>query len=253
MVEEAASAKEAGLVVRALEDPAEMRIGVELQKLVWGFTDIDTVPDQMFIVARESGGQVLAAFRRDEPIGFALAFAGLHRGTPYLHSHMVAVVSQYRDCGVGRMLKLAQREHAIDRGIGLIEWTFDPLQLKNAHFNLMRLGAVVQRYIPNFYGRTSSPLHAGLPTDRLVAEWWIHSNRVKRMLSGALPIMNEDSARICIPASIRAICSDEPAEAEQIQSRVRREFDEHIADGLAAVGFELNEQRGNYVLEPYED
>ena len=92
---------------------------------------------------------------------------------------MVGVLAEYRDRGVGRLLKLAQREDALARQINRIEWTFDPLQLKNASFNIARLGAIVRHYIPNLYGRTSSPLHAGLPTDRLVAEWWVRSSRVK--------------------------------------------------------------------------
>jgi predicted GNAT superfamily acetyltransferase len=173
MSEAIASVKEPGIQIRALQEVHEMRIGVELQRRIWDYSEIDTVPEQMFVVAKETGGQVLGAFHRDEAIGFAMAFAGVHHRGVYLHSHMVGVAPEYQDRGVGRLLKLAQRDDAIARGIELIEWTFDPLQLKNAHFNIARLGAMVRRYIPNLYGRTSSPLHAGLPTDRLVAEWWL--------------------------------------------------------------------------------
>jgi predicted GNAT superfamily acetyltransferase len=242
-----------GIVIRALREAQEMRMGVDLQKRVWGYSDVDTVPDQIFIVARESGGQVLGAFREEEPIGFALAFAGSHHGTVHLHSHMVGVAPEYQDRGVGRMLKLAQREDAIARGINLIEWTFDPLQLKNAHFNLVRLVAIVRRYIPNFYGRTSSPLHAGLPTDRLVAEWWIQSVRVRNLLGGAPPVSKPNRLAISIPTAIRQICRSDPAQAEEIQSRVREQFEQRIAARCAAVGFELDEQQASYVLEPYED
>jgi predicted GNAT superfamily acetyltransferase len=153
---------------------------------------------------------------------------------------------------VGRLLKLAQREDALNRGINLIEWTFDPLQIKNAHFNIARLGAVVRRYIPNCYGRTSSPLHAGLPTDRLVAEWWVGSSHVNRVLSGTTRA-SQSGVRISIPADIRQICANDPERAEAIQSQVREQFEMQIAAGRAAVGFELNDQQGSYVLEPYED
>jgi predicted GNAT superfamily acetyltransferase len=105
----------------------------------------------MFIVARETGGQVLFAYDQEKPIGFALAFPAIDEKTTYLHSHMVGVAPDYQNRGVGRLLKLAQRDDAMARGIRLIEWTFDPLQLRNDHFNLVRLGAVVRRYIPNFY------------------------------------------------------------------------------------------------------
>lgn len=253
MSEGMASVKGQSIVIRPLEEVEEMSIGVDLQRQVWGYSEIDTVPDQMFIVARESGGQVLGAFHEDRAIGFALAFVGVHRGRIHLHSHMVGVLPEYQNRGVGRMLKLAQREDAISRGIDLIEWTFDPLQLKNAHFNLMRLGAIVRRYNPNFYGRTSSPLHAGLPTDRLVAEWWVRSARVQDLLDGKPPKAGQDRVRISIPAAIRQIASSDPTEAERIQLGVRTQFERHIAEGRVAVGFELDEQQGSYVLEPYED
>jgi predicted GNAT superfamily acetyltransferase len=253
MSEAIASVKEPGIQIRALQEVHEMRIGVELQRRIWDYSEIDTVPEQMFVVAKETGGQVLGAFHRDEAIGFAMAFAGVHHRGVYLHSHMVGVAPEYQDRGVGRLLKLAQRDDAIARGIELIEWTFDPLQLKNAHFNIARLGAMVRRYIPNLYGRTSSPLHAGLPTDRLVAEWWLWSDRVQNILSGNPPVLGTGGARISIPVSIRQTCSSHPAEAEAIQSQVRGQFEKYIAEGRAAMGFEFDDQRGSYVMEPYED
>jgi predicted GNAT superfamily acetyltransferase len=139
------------------------------------------------------------------------------------------------------------------RGIDLIEWTFDPLQLKNAHFNLAKLGAIVRRYLPNVYGRTSSPLHAGLPTDRLVAEWWLKSAHVEGVLSGERRTPGSSSAHISIPSTIRQICAEEPARAETIQTQVRERFATLITTGHAAVGFEFTEEVGSYVLEPYED
>ena len=253
MNEQHALAKEQSITVRALRGVEEMRLGVELQRRVWNYADIDAVPDQIFLVAGETGGQVLGAFQGERAIGFALAFAGSHGTKSYLHSHMVGVVPEYQDRGVGRMLKLAQRDDALARGIDVIEWTFDPLQLKNAHFNLVRLGAVVRRYLANFYGQTSSPLHAGLPTDRLVAEWWIRSPRVQRVLEDNTLPRNSEAPRIAIPADIRDICKNNPVAAEKIQSQVREQFEQSISGGLGAVGFEFDQQQGSYVLEPYED
>jgi predicted GNAT superfamily acetyltransferase len=248
-----AAVREPEIQIRVPQDTQEMRLGVDLQKQVWAYSEIDTVPDQIFIVARESGGQVLFAFDQDQPIGFALAFAAIHNGTIYLHSHMVGVLPGYQNRGVGRLLKCAQRDDAIARGINLIEWTFDPLQLRNAHFNLVRLGAVVRRYIANFYGRTSSPLHAGLPTDRLVAEWWIQSTRVADILSGKRNVPASNVVRVSLPSSIRQICVADAQEAEKIQTQARKEFELHFAEGRAAVGFEFDEQQSSYLLEPYED
>src|SRR5580704_1128578 len=242
-----------GIQIRPMEDAEEMSVCVALQQLIWGYAPIDTVPDQIFIVAKKTGGQVMVAYEGDTPVGFAVAFAAMREEFAYLHSHMVGVVEGYQNRGVGRLLKLTQREDALERGISLIEWTFDPLQLKNAHFNIERLGAIVRHYIPNLYGRTSSPLHAGLPTDRLVAEWWVRSQRVEEVLGGRQRAANPNCERIAIPADIRRICQDEPLAAEKIQRDVREQFVANIAEGRAAVGFEFNQEQGTYLLERYED
>jgi len=236
-----------------MEEAQEMSVCVELQQRIWGYAPIDTVPDQIFIVAKKTGGQVMTAYDGDTAVGFALAFAAMRDGLTYLHSHMVGVVEDYQNRGVGQLLKLAQREDALDRGISLIEWTFDPLQLKNAHFNIERLGAIVRHYLPNLYGRTSSPLHAGLPTDRLVAEWWVRSQRVEDVLAGRPRAKRADCERIAIPVGIRGICRDEPQLGEKIQAKVREQFVANVSEGRAAVGFEFNEEQGTYLLEPYED
>lgn len=253
MTDSIASPAKEQIVIRSAHSADEMKVCLDLQQRVWGYSPIDTVPDQIFIVAGKTGGHVLVAYERGEPIGFALAFAAIRDGMSYLHSHMVAVVEEFQNRGVGRMLKMAQREDAIARGIDLIEWTFDPLQVKNAHFNIARLGAIVRRYIPNLYGRTSSPLHAGLPTDRLVAEWWVPSKRVERIINGQPPVISNAAERVAIPAAIRELCRDNPGAAETIQSGAREQFARHFSRGLAAVSFEWKQDHGNYVLEPYED
>ena len=242
------------IVVRAATDSSEFGICIGLQQAIWGYSDIDTVPDQMFVVAKKTGGQILLAFDGERAAGFALAFVALKESGAYLHSHMVGVQAEYRDRGVGRLLKLAQREDALARSIDLIEWTFDPLQLKNARFNIARLGAIARHYIPNLYGRTSSPLHAGLPTDRLVAEWWVRSSRVEDAVTNSTTrVISGQAERIAIPADIRLLCQTQPQVAEEVQSGVRVRFEQLIAAGYAATGFELNENEGVYVLEPYED
>jgi predicted GNAT superfamily acetyltransferase len=247
------SAVKPGIRIRMMEEAQEMSVCVELQQRIWRYAPLDTVPDQIFVVAKKTGGQVMAAYDGATPVGFALAFVAMREGLTYLHSHMVAVVEEYQNRGVGRLLKLAQRENALERGIKLIEWTFDPLQLKNAHFNIERLGAIVRHYVPNLYGRTSSPLHAGLPTDRLVAEWWVRSQRVEHVLAGSPQSIGSDCERISIPVGIRGMCRDEPQVGEKIQKEIREQFLANIANGRAAVGFRFNEEQGTYLLEPYED
>jgi predicted GNAT superfamily acetyltransferase len=135
----------------------------------------------------------------------------------------------------------------------LVSWS-----LQTPHFDCKSLIAKIHRTqlrLPNFYGRTSSPLHAGVSTDRLVAEWWVRSEQAQDLLDGKKPKAGSDRVRIRIPAGIRQITSSDPAEAERIQLDVRTQFERHIAEGRAAVGFELDAQQGSYVLvlEPYED
>src|SRR5580658_6727869 len=176
---------------------------VRIEHITWGPELAE--PTGMFVVAHHTGGQVLGAFDGKRLVGFTLAVAGVRRGRPFLHSHQTAVLPEYRDKGIGRLLKLFQREDALHRGINLVEWTFDPLELKNAYFNLVRLGAIARRYIPNCYGITGSPLHAGLPTDRLVAEWWLDSDRVRGILADNPSPLGESTVRIALPSNIGAL------------------------------------------------
>src|SRR5215472_10970458 len=239
--------------IRPLHAVSEMRVCVALQRIVWGYTELETVPDHIFVVAAKTGGQVIAAFDADMPVGFVLAFPALGKNQAYLHSHLLAVLPEYQNRGVGRRLKLAQRDEALARGIELIEWTFDPLQLKNAYFNIAKLGAIVRRYVPDLYGRTTSPLHGGMPTDRLVAEWWLRSPRVQSRLSGKPSSESAGIERIAVPGSIRDLCRNHPQKAEQVQLRLRKSFESSFANGQAAVGFKLDQSEGMYVMGPYEN
>ena len=161
----------------------EFHACLELQREVWGFSDVELVPLRVFSVANKIGGQVIGAWDCDTLAGFALSIPGSRNGHSYFHSHMVGVKEPYRNTGLGRRIKLFQRQDALARGYELMEWTFDPLDIKNAYFNLERLGAIARRYHINQYGITTSPLQGFLPTDRLVAEWWLKSKRVETMLA----------------------------------------------------------------------
>ncbi len=252
------SRADAGTIeVRHCHSLAEFERCVELQRSVWGGADIDVVPLPLFVVAAETGGEVLGAFDGSRMIGFTMALAGVRDGKPFLHSHMTAVLEEYRNRGVGRQLKYFQREEALGRGIGLVEWTFDPLEIKNAHFNLMRLGAIARRFLPNCYGVTTSPLHRGLPTDRLVAEWWLGSPRVAAAVAGSPPAprgggRGKELARIHVPAKVAAFKSSDLDEIARIQAEIREEFQRWFGRGYAATAVERNAEGGNYVLEPWQ-
>ena len=239
--------------IRQLASLDEFRTAVELQKTIWRFDDLDLLPLRFFVVASRVGGQVLGAFDGDRMIGFCLGIPGIKANSlPYMHSHMMGVLSEYRNAGVGRRLKLRQREDALARGIRLIEWTFDPLELKNAFFNIERLGAIVRRYAVNIYGITGSPLHGGLPTDRCYAEWWIDSPRVHAIVGGARTLV-EPVQSIAFPADIARIRTENNHAARIIQQENAGQFQEAFARGLAVIGFTHNAAEGTYLLGRWEE
>jgi predicted GNAT superfamily acetyltransferase len=276
----------AEILVRPLHTLAEFRRCVEIAREVWGDSDLDTEPYVTLVIADHTGGQVLGAFDGDFMVGFTKAYVGLHDRTPYLHSHMTGVLPSHRDRRVGRYLKLFQREDALRRGIRLVEWTFDPLETKNAHFNINRLGAICRRYIPNFYGITTSPLHRGLPTDRLLVEWHLDTKRVVAAVSDLTPEPRDCPAHVHLPApaAIRnAVSPGRPSEAvaqgksasptdfpdvtsnlqaatpsattsrSEIQSRIRAEFTEWFSKGYAVLDVRSTLSGVDYCLAPYSD
>jgi len=250
----------AQIQVRPCHSLEEFQVCVGLQKLVWAGADIDVVPLPLFVVAAETGGQVLGAFSgAAEPkhmVGFTIALAGVRGGQAYLHSHMTAVLEGYRDRGVGRQLKLYQRQEALARGIELVEWTFDPLEIKNAYFNLMRLGAIARRLLPNCYGITTSPLHAEMPTDRLMAEWWLRSPRVEEAVGArhAAPLQPNAVAsvvRIHVPADMDEMRQTDRVRALRVQTEIREQFQSWFARSYAATGLQRTAAGGDYLLEPW--
>jgi len=236
------------IVVRHCTTLEEFEEAVLIEHAAWG-KDISVV-SSIFVVAHHTGGQVLGAFDGKRMLGFTLALIGVRRGETFLHSHMTAVLPEFRDYGIGRRLKLFQREDALKRGIKLVEWTFDPLEPKNAHFNLMRLGAVARRWIPNCYGVTESPLHGSLPTDRLVAEWRLDSERVKSIVADNRMPVSGAAERIEFPGDFPRIRDTNLEAATQIQSKVRDRFVALFAKGYVATGIDTRDGVATYVLEP---
>ena len=238
--------------VRTCESLEDFHACVALQREIWGEDDLEVEPATMFVVAAHTGGQVLGAYDGNTLVGFTLALAALRNGAPFLHSHMTGVHANYRDCGVGRMLKLFQRDEALSRDIRLIEWTFDPLALRNAHLNLNRLGAICRRYLPNLYGVTTSPLHRGLATDRLVAEWYLDSPRVVAALAGELA-PSPFCAAIEIPNLLDDWLGSDLPRVQSIQTEVRNQFTESFAKGYAAIAIAKTSDTTTYQLAPWSD
>jgi predicted GNAT superfamily acetyltransferase len=227
---------------------------IEIQKQVWNESDLETEPYTTFVVANQTGGQVLGAFDGPTMVGFTLALVGLRDKTPYLHSHMTGVLSEYRDRKIGRALKLFQREEALSRDIRLIEWTFDPLETRNAHFNLNRLGAIVRTYIPDFYGVTTSPLHRNLPTDRLLAEWHLDSPRVIAAINDLAAEPTDAPAVIHIPKLDPSESSTSSTSFTSVeQSQIRNDFLRWFSKKYAATSLRFTPTGADYLLQPWSD
>jgi predicted GNAT superfamily acetyltransferase len=244
------------VVIRSCQGLDELRACVALQKEVWNFTDAELIPLRMFVVAEKVGGQVMGAFVGHEMVGFALSVPGTRSGHVYLHSHMLAVRKDHRNSGLGRRLKLLQREDALARGIELIEWTFDPLEIKNAYLNIEKLGAITRRYNINQYGITSSPLQGGLPSDRLIAEWWLKSKRVETLLSTGKNPPSQIEMKIEVPAQIYEwkAAPETRAQARQLQERNRDEFLRAFGEGLAVLGYERDAaSNGKFLLGHWDE
>ena len=170
--------------IRDVEGEAEHHAIEDIQKEAWGFSDLDIVPAATLIATQHAGGIVLGAFEGSRMIGFAYAFPAFEEGRASMHSHMLAVRPEYRNCHAGFYLKVAQRERVLEKELDEVTWTFDPLQSLNAHLNFSKLGVVSRRYLVNFYGEaSSSPLHQGFGTDRLWVRWLLNSDRVKQCIS----------------------------------------------------------------------
>lgn len=271
-----------GMTIRPLTTLEDCRKVAELEKHVWGYTDAeDVVPPPVLIVSIKRGGILLGAFdEHDEMVGFVYSIPGFKDGRPMQWSHMLGVVASHRSSGLGARLKLAQREAALAMGIDLIEWTYDPMQAMNAHLNFARLGVVVEEYEENIYGTSSSPLHAGTPTDRFVAEWRLREPHVERRIFGSglrvrdgslatAPVVNpsreakqwiepgnqdlslqDRRVLVEIPTGFTEMMTDAPSLALEWRMATREIFQTYFGRGYRAVDFFLSREarRGQYLL-----
>ena len=250
--------------VRCCEGFGELEACVRLQIETWGYDESDAIPLKTFLLAQKIGGQVIGAFDTElsqsgetsanDLVGFAMSLPGVKsqngKPLPYLHSHMLAVRESHRNRGIGAQLKWQQRDEALSRGIRHMEWTFDPLEIKNAFLNIHRLGATACEYRVNFYGVSSSRLQGGLPTDRLLAEWELDSPRVETISARRPAVVEKIEERILVPASIYQWKAHESSRerALTVQIENRQKFQQAFSRGLAVIGFSRDTE-GNGVFE----
>lgn len=259
--------------IREIGELAQMRAVEELQKEIWGIPDLDVVPLTHLVAAREAGGVLIGAFDGETTVGFVYGFPSFERGRLAHHSHMLAVKPDYRNFDLGRRLKLAQREHVKAQGIGLISWTFDPLQSLNAHFNFSKLGVLADRYLPNFYGEDAASFLHQTGTDRLWVSWFVSSEHEQRKIYGGGDDVNfssapslieidvDDSPRrndfsdrdrlaIEIPSNIDALQRQNPETARRWREETRWAFTEALKGGYFVESF-VRETRGDKRIGKY--
>ena len=242
--------------IRPCQKLEEFAALVKVQQEIWGYAEHELYPLRLFVTLRRIGGQVLGAFTpQGSLVGFVASLPAWHGANRYYHSLSLGVLRGHENRGLGRALKVAQRREALRAGIDLIQWTFDPLRAKNAYLNIARLGAIARCYQPDYYGQVDSRLQRGLPSDRLIVEWWLRSTRVKRALAGRPPRCSKarPAAVVEIPVDIDQLTQSNPLEARQRQLVVREQLQEFFAQKLAITGFEFDVRSARYLLDPYED
>jgi predicted GNAT superfamily acetyltransferase len=257
---------------RDLDSLADYAAVVDLERRIWGPGYDDVVPVPILAVTVHRGGVLIGAFAGERMIGFVYSLPGIKHGKPMQWSHMLGVVDEFRQDGIGYRLKMMQRDRTRAMGLDLIEWTFDPLQAANAHLNFAKLGVVVSEYLENVYGESASPLHHGNPTDRFVAEWHLREAddrpRWEDAIAGARPVnrtewidswlesvdvdLSIDAPRLLveIPAGFTEMLARAPERAMAWRVCTRAMFTTYFERGYCAVAFVLDreQKKGTYLL-----
>lgn len=227
---------------------------VTLQRETFALPEIEVSPVRHFVVTEHAGGFTIGAFNGSELVGFVLSVPAFFGNERFLYSHMAAVKTTFQSYGIGAKLKWAQREKALERGVKFIKWTFQPVQARNAHFNLEKLGAIIKHYEPNFYG-TDYPVASGsagltgLDSDRLFAEWHLESEKVNRLANGeSYAEQGAVIKNITIPNDWNALIKSNVKSAANEQNRIKNEFQTAFAAGLVCRSFVRDREKPHYLL-----
>ncbi|GAA0345428.1 GNAT family N-acetyltransferase [Bacillus carboniphilus] len=266
------------ITYKIIEDLEEINMVVELQAEIWSPDIVSPLPQ--LVAAIHNGGVVIGAFTDEKLVGFSYGFAGFKDGEAYLISHMTGILPDYQNAGIGYQLKTKQREWAIQYGFKKMIWTFDPLELRNAYFNVCKLGGYSRQYIRSYYGELNDKLNKGLPSDRLLVEWDICSKRVEEAMSGALQTeseyeilysweqvdgyttpthyqnrvrQNHAGYRVPVPSNIQVIKQQKPDAALAWRHATRTAIEDAFSNGYLITG--VQREQGSsihfYILESH--
>ena len=243
--------KEPEIEIRECATLAEFGECARLQREVFALPDLEVSPARHLVVTKSAGGFILGAFAENRLVGFVLSVPGFARRKRFFYSHMTAVARDFQNGGIGAKLKWAQRDFALAENVSLIKWTFQPVLARNAYFNLNRLGATIEKYIPNFYGTDYPNLSEkiGLDSDRLYVDWNLKSEKVVALSQEkSFEESTEIAKKIEIPNDWNALVKSDLKNARAEQERVRGEFQAAFAGKLIVRAFERDEKRPRYLL-----
>jgi predicted GNAT superfamily acetyltransferase len=238
------------VTIRECSSVEDFQQCIDLERAVWRDDDIGIMPIRLYMISRACNAPTIGAFEDSgRLVGFVHTMIAQVAGYIAYHSHLAAVLEEFRHKDIGFKLKRAQRQHAIENGVSLIFWTFDPLQSRNAHLNINKLGAIVRRYEVNYYGEgLSTVFDSDVPSDRVFAEWWVSSPHVESVMAGNRPRVEGEVETVLIPEDINSARAGLVAEHLKWRLRVREDFTAKLGSGLIARGFERLDGFGKYLL-----
>lgn len=243
------------IAIRECSSIEDFQQCIELERAVWKDDDVGIMPIRLYMISKACNAPTIGAFESSgRMVGFVHTMIALMDKHVVYHSHLAAVLEDLRHQDIGFRMKLAQRQHAMKAGVPLIIWTFDPLQSRNAHLNINKLGAIVRRYEVNYYSEgLSTVFDSEVPTDRIFAEWWVSSPHVESVLAGNRPHVEDRAASVLIPEDINKVRSRSVDEHLKWRIRVREDFQNALAGGLIVRGFERADGTSRYLLGADEE
>lgn len=239
--------------IRSNASPEEIQRSMEVVRETWGKESPEHVFKDFLVAIRFHGGLVLTVEEDSKMVGIQVSIPAYRNGFRYLYSHITGIIPEFRDSNVGTDLKFAQRDWALDQGYELIAWTFDPAMSKNAYFNIEKLGVICRTYVYDFYGVMNDDLNYGLPTDRLMAEWWIqepkedHQDGEYKEISKTeeIPSGNQGVARVSVSTvrDLTELKQKSMKEAREVKLRLKDLFPALFREGFVVTGYDKSNYR----------